>query len=186
MTQEILNSAKDELSIKAKNGIDFTMAASIIWLAIAFIWQQNYPAYQKSIWIFIIGAPMLPLAYLFSKIIGTQWNLPNNPLQSLGLWLNFSQLFYFPFLVFTMIKVPEYFIMTYAIITGAHLFPFGWFYRCWWYTVFAGMMGVGTLILALLLPIAQGYFVGFFMSFSFVVLTALLIIDYKKKIGRHS
>jgi len=122
MTSEKLDELRNELSVKAKNGIDFTLAASIIWLVIVFLWRLDFKPYDKSIFVFIAGGPLLPMAFLFSKILKTNWKNKDNPLQPLGLWLNIAQIFYFPFLIFILIMMPEYFIMTFAIITGAQHF----------------------------------------------------------------
>src|SRR5947209_5186937 len=122
VSKETLEKLRLELSAKSKNGMDFTFAASIIWLLIAYIWTLKFKSYDKSIFIFIVGALLLPMAFIFSKLLKTNWKILGIPLQPLGLWLNFAQLFYFPFLILIMIKMPDYFIMVYAIITGAHFF----------------------------------------------------------------
>lgn len=177
MTKEKLNELRIELSVKSKNGIDFTLAASIIWLVITFIWNLSFKPYDKSVLVFIVGGPMLPLAFLLSKLLKTNWKIKDNPLQQLGLWLNFAQLFYFPFLIFTMIKMPDYFIMTYSIITGAHLFPFAWFYKTNWYALFAGIIVLGSLFLGLILPNEYMFFVALFTSISLLILTICLYFD---------
>jgi len=181
MTSEELDELRNGISIKSKNGIDFTLAASIIWFVVAFLWRLDFKPYDKAVLVFIAGGPLLPLAFLFSKLLKTNWKNKDNPLQPLGLWLNFAQLFYFPFLVFTMIKMPEYFIMTYAIITGGHLFPYAWFYRTNWYAIFAGIIVLGSLFLGLSLPNEKMYFVALFTSFSLFLLTIFLSIDSLKK-----
>lgn len=181
MTAEKLDELKMELSVKSKNGIDFTLAASIIWLLIAYLWTIKFTSYHKSILVFMAGAPILPLAFLFSKLMKTQWKIADNPLQPLGLWLNFAQLFYFPFLILTLIKTPDHFIVVYAIITGAHFFPYAWFYKTIWYAVFAGVIVLGALLLALYLPNEKAYIIGIFTSLSLFILTACLYSDTKKK-----
>ncbi|MGB5942969.1 MAG: hypothetical protein WBG71_08815 [Leeuwenhoekiella sp.] len=149
MENKNLAQLKLEIQQQAKNGIDFILAAAIIWFAIAVIWSLDYSAYSRSILTFMIGALLLPLAFTFSKIFKTNWKVKDNPLKPLGLWLNFAQLLYFPFLIFVLIKTPEYFVMTYAIITGAHLFPYAWFYDDKGYAVTAVLIGVGALLIAL-------------------------------------
>lgn len=181
ITQENFDKLRLELSVKSKNGIDFTFSAAIVWLLIAYIWTLSYRAYDKSVLTFIVGSILLPLAFLLSKIFKTTWTIKDNPLQSLGLWLNFGQLFYFPFLIFTLLKMPEYFIMVYAIITGAHLVPFSWFYKTNLSVIFAGIMSIGSLILGLKLPTEQMYIIPLFMSFSLMILTILSWLDAKKK-----
>jgi hypothetical protein len=178
---EKLDELRNELSIKSKNGIDFTLAASVIWLVIAYIWTLKFKAYDRSIFVFIVGAPLLPMAFFFSKILKTNWKLSNNPLQPLGLWLNFAQLFYFPFLIFTMIKMPEYFIMVYAIITGAHLFPYGWLYKTKWYPIISGIIVLGALLLGLNSAFEKMYDVALFTSASLLILTCCLYFDMIKK-----
>jgi len=124
---------------------------------------------------------MLPLALLLSKVLKTVWTNKGNPLQPLGLWLNFAQLLYFPFLILTLIKMPDYFAMVYVIITGAHFFPYAWFYKTNLYAIFAGIISFGALILGLILPVEKTYLVPVFMSASLVILTILLYLDSKKK-----
>jgi hypothetical protein len=181
VTQENFDSLRNELSVKAKNGIDFILAASIIWMSIAFLWTLNFSSYNKSVLTFIVGGFMLPLAFLFSKILKTSWKIKDNPLEPLGLWLNFAQLFYFPFLVFVLIKMPDYFIMVYAIITGGHFFPYSWYYKTPWFAILAGLIVVGALYLGLVLPVDKMFLLPLSMSLSLVVLTILLWIDARKK-----
>ena len=100
MTNESLAKLRIDLSVKSKNGIDFTLSAGIVWIIISWVWKLDFKSYDKSVFTFIIGALMMPLAFFLSKLFKTTWTNKDNPLQPLGLWLNFSQLFYFPFLIF--------------------------------------------------------------------------------------
>ncbi len=180
-TKESFDNLRIELSVKSKNGLDFTFSASIVWSLIAFVWTLNYRAYDKSVLTFIVGSLMLPLALLLSKVFKTTWTNKDNPLQPLGLWLNFAQLFYFPFLIFTLLKMPEYFVMVYAIITGGHFFPYSWFYKTNLFALFAGIITIGSLILGLNIPTEKIYLIPIFVSISLIILTILLYIDSKKK-----
>ena len=181
ITKENFDALRIELSIKAKNGIDFILAASIIWAAIAYIWTLPYSPYNKSVLTFIVGGLMLPLAFLISKILKTSWTNKDNPLEPLGLWLNFAQLFYFPFLIFALLKMPEYFVMVYVIITGAHFFPYAWYYKISLYAVFAGIISSGALLLGLLVPGDKIYYIPLFMSVILIVLFILLYANVKKR-----
>jgi hypothetical protein len=178
---ESLDKLRDDLSLKARNGIDFTLSATLIWLLVAFIWSLSIDSYNKSVLVFMVSSLLLPTALGLSKILKTQWKIEGNPLQPLGLWLNFAQLFYFPFLIFVLIKMPDYFVMTYAIITGAHLFPYAWFYRTKWYAVIAGLIAVGSLILALILPGQQMFIVALFTSSLLFILSSGLYFNLRKK-----
>ena len=170
---------KQQIKLEAKNGIDFIFAASITWFGIFLIWKfsENAP-YEKSILTFIVGALMLPLALGFSKLFKTKWKIKNNPLQPLGLWLNFAQLIYFPFLIFIMLKYPDYFIMAYAIITGAHLFPYAWFYDEILYALSAVIISLGAMLLALNLSTSEMFFIPILTSVALLFLGVILSFRY--------
>lgn len=173
-----------ELSIKAKNGINFIMAASIVWGGIAIVWlSSSLDFFGKSIYTFWLGALMLPLAFVFSKILQTTWTIKENPLDSLGLILNFAQLFYFPFVFFFLSKSPEYFLMGYAIITGAHFFPYSWYYQTQVYTVGAIMISVGSFLIAILLPATEFFWIAVLVAGVLGVMTVFLWRDVRKKIA---
>jgi hypothetical protein len=178
LLQEEFTALRLELSVKAKNGLDFLAAASIVWVAIAFVWSRPASPASNAFITFFVGAATLPLAWLFSKALRTSWSLPHNPLQPLGLWLNFAQLFYFPFLVFIYSKHPTYFIMTYGIITGAHFFPYAWFYCARAYAIMAGVIPVGCLFLGLRLSAAQLYLIPVFIVCALLLLSGLLLVSY--------
>jgi hypothetical protein len=181
MTNDSLAKLRIDLSVKSKNGIDFTLSAGIVWIIISWVWKLDFKSYDKSVFTFIIGALMMPLAFFLSKLFKTTWTNKDNPLQPLGLWLNFSQLFYFPFLIFSLIKFPDYFVMVYVIITGGHFFPYAWFYKTNLYAAFAGIISIGAMTLGLILPIEKMYFIPVFMSISLITLTILLFFDSNKK-----
>ena len=169
-----------ELSVEAKNGVDFIVAASILWSVITLIWMQPNTPGQNSLFTFIIGGAMLPLAWAFSKVFKTFWTIKSNPLQPLGLWLNFAQLFYFPFLIFVYIKQPQYFIMTYGIITGAHFFPYAWFYNVKAYAVMAGVISFGCMFIGLNITPENMYLIPLFVAVSMVVLSVIISISYQR------
>lgn len=181
MAKDSLDSLRINLSVNSKNGLDFTLSAGIIWILISCIWTLDFTSYDKSVFTFIIGSLMLPLTFIFSRIFKTTWTNTANPLQPLGLWLNFAQLFYFPFLIFTLIKMPDYFVMVYVIITGGHFFPYAWFYKTNLYAVFAGIITVGAMFLGLMLPVEKMYIIPLFMSVTLFFLTLFLFIDSSKK-----
>lgn len=175
-----LDQLRLELSVRAKNGLDFIVAAIIIWAAIAVVWTLPNPPARNGFITFFVGALMLPLARLLSGPLRTTWTLPHNPLQPLGLWLNFAQLFYFPLLMFIYGRYPQYFIMAYGIITGAHFFPYAWFYRSPPFAIMAGVISVGCLELGLRLPLSQLYLLPAFVAAALAVLAGLLVPSYRR------
>lgn len=179
-TQKELDTLRLELSVKAKNGINFILAAALVWTLIALVWTLSYSLESKAILTFIVGALLLPLAWLFSKLLHTVWSVETNPLQPLGLWLNFAQLIYFPILIFVFIRHIEYFILVYAIITGAHLFPYAWFYKTIAYAIMASISSVGSMVIGLLVSPDQLYFIPIFVACSLAILAIWSRIAYRK------
>lgn len=176
-----LEKLKIEIQVKAKNGIDFILAASIIWFGIFLIWKfSNYSLYNKSMFTFILVSLLTPSALLLSKVFKTNWKIKDNALQPLGLWLNFAQLIYFPFLFFILIKYPNYFLMTYAIITGAHLFPFTWFYNEIGYAVASVIISVGSMIIALSVQPDNFFYIPIFTALALLILGIKISIRNKK------
>ncbi len=180
MQQTDFDRLRLQLSVEAKNGIDFITSATIVWLILAYIWTLPYSAYNKSIFTFVAGSITIPLAFALSKVYKTNWKVVGNPLEPLGLWLNFAQLFYFPFLVFILLAYPEYFIMTYAIITGAHFFPYAWYYKSAPYAIMAGIISVGAMVLGLFLSPEEMYVLPLAMAGALAVLGVLLHVAWQK------
>ena len=118
----------------------------------------------------MVGGVLLPLAFGLSKLLKTNWKVRDNPLQPLGLWLNFAQLIYFPFLVFTLIRFPDYFIMAYAIITGAHLFPYAWFYDEIGYAIWAVIISLGSMLITLYITPEQTWLAPMFTAIMLITL----------------
>jgi len=180
-TLSSLEKLKREIQLQAKNGIDFIFAAATVWFLIFLIWKYtNNNSYNKSVLTFIVGSILIPLALGLSKILKTNWKIKDNPLQPLGLWLNFAQLVYFPFLIFILIKYPDYFIMAYAIITGAHLFPYSWFYDEIGYAVAAVLISVGSMFIAIFVNTNSIFYIPIFTSFALLLLGVWILIRFQK------
>lgn len=171
---------KIDLSLKAKSGVDFILAATIIWFGITCIWTLPIATYDKCVLTFITGGIMLPLAGLFSKLLKTNWKVKNNPLQQLGLWFNFAQLFYFPILIFLIAKKPDYFISAYAIITGAHLFPYAWLYKEISYAVMAALMSIGVTVMSVLESVCI-FYIPLYISVLLLALSLLIASSLRAK-----
>ena len=180
LTRKDLDGLRLELSVKAKNGINFIVAATLVWILITLIWISPYNVQSKAILTFIVGALLLPLAWLFSKLLHTIWTVETNPLQPLGLWLNFAQLIYFPILIFVYIRHVEYFIFVYAVITGAHLFPYTWFYKTSSYAVMAVVSSIGSMLISLVISSNHLYFIPGFIACSLALLAIWVYADYRK------
>lgn len=180
MSAAALDVYRLELSVKARNGVHFLAAATVVWLLIAGIWALPYSPTLKGLITFCAGTLVLPLAYLLGRLLGAAWTVAGNPLQPLALWLNFAQLFYFPVLIFMYMRAPQHFVMTYGIITGAHFFPFAWLYLTRAYAGAAGVVAGGCLLLELTVAPARPYLIPLFVALSLAVLAALAYAAYQR------
>ncbi|MEL6559777.1 MAG: hypothetical protein AAFQ94_16430 [Bacteroidota bacterium] len=181
MKEQEFDRLQIELSVKAKNGIDFITAATLIWIGITVIWAQDLTAYNKSIFTFIVSGVMLPLAFALSKVYKTIWTVKENPLQPLGLILNIAQLFYFPFLFFILSKSPDHFVMTYAIITGAHFFPYFWYYKEKAFAIIGGLIAVGSFLIGIKVESTQMFYIPAFTGFCLFVLGIFIYKSAKER-----
>lgn len=65
MANESFEKFRVNLSIKSKNGLDFTLSAGIVWILIAFVWTLNWKSYDKSVITFMVGVLLILIVVLF-------------------------------------------------------------------------------------------------------------------------
>lgn len=71
MDQHTFDRLRLELSVNAKNGVDFIASATIVWTLLGYIWTLPYSAYNRSVLTFIAGSITIPLAFALSKVFKT-------------------------------------------------------------------------------------------------------------------
>ena len=176
---------KNELAIINKNGISFLTAAALVWLIIMVIFLQPFEIGQKNIFMFYSTGLTFPLAIAVSKVFKVDWKNKTNPLSNLGLCLNLGQLIYFPILFLIFIKTPLDTVVVFAIITAAHLFPYGWLYNTKVFYVLSPIISVLILVIGVTL-FEKLWMIPFTMVLSLLSMNILLYVDYKKKMKPHA
>ncbi|MFD2637896.1 DUF7010 family protein [Piscibacillus salipiscarius] len=173
---------RKDLSIRGKNGIGFLMSASVIWSIITVIFLLDLNINTQNIYLFFATGIMFPLALLFSKLINADWKIENNPLANLGLIMNIAQFSYFPLVFWAFANEPSIMIMVFAVITAAHLYPYGWFYDAKAYYFLAPTLSVLVVLFNFvkfpLWSISSAMIVG--------LLTLISILFYNYKVKRMS
>jgi len=134
---------------KQKKGLHFILASIIIWSAIFIIHLTSLPILTKNLLTFCLAAPLMPLAFLVSKIIKVDFQNKGNPLNDLGIFFTANQLLYLLIAMWIYPTVPDKMLMVIAIIFGAHLLPYGWLYKSRSYIVFAIAVPILSLIVGL-------------------------------------
>jgi len=64
-----LDELRLDCAIKQKRGLHFILASIIIWCAVLIIHSTSLPILTKNLFTFCFTAPLMPLAFLISKII---------------------------------------------------------------------------------------------------------------------
>ncbi|RST77410.1 hypothetical protein D4T97_002680 [Siminovitchia acidinfaciens] len=177
-----LSDLRNELAIKNKNGISFLSSAVVVWTIITIIFLLPLEMSQKNIFMLFSSGIMFPLAIALSKLYKVDWKSKGLPLSDLGLGLNLAQLMYFPILFLVFAHSPSDMIAVFAIITAAHLYPYGWLYQANAYYVYAPMISVLIMILGFSSS-DQLWVIPLVMAGSLVLLNLTLFTDYKKKLS---
>ena len=99
------------------------------------VYRQALDVQIKNAILLMLTGLLFPLAIGFSLLIRADWKLQGHPLRGLGFILNLAQFIYFPLVFWTLIDDPDKMLMVFAVITGAHFFPYGWFYQARGYYV---------------------------------------------------
>ncbi|PID06642.1 MULTISPECIES: hypothetical protein [unclassified Sporosarcina] len=180
----LIDEMRKDLSIKGRNGISFLLSASIIWLIITIIFMQSIEIAQKNIWMLFSTGLMFPLSVGVSYILKADWKFETNALGSLALYLNLAQIIYFPILFWSMLKSPHDAIMIFAIITGAHLFTYGWLYYAKPYYIAAPIIAVGMMFLGLYTTTDNLWLIPFSMMGLLFMLSMALNMSYRKLVKR--
>lgn len=177
-----INELRDELSIRCKNGLPFLLSATILWSIILIVFLMPYEIMNKNILTLYSTSIMFPLAIVISKVIKAEWRVNDSPLGMLGLYINLAQLMYFPILAVTFYKNPNQMIIFFAVITGAHLFPYGWYYNAKAYMIMAPIISILVIIIGWNVDISRLWLIPLSMIVSLIVLNIWLYIEYRVKL----
>ncbi|MFS0574111.1 hypothetical protein AB1K83_00615 [Sporosarcina sp. 179-K 3D1 HS] len=172
---------RNRLSVVCKNGVGFLLSATVIWMIILALFMSSLDITVKNIGTLWATGLMFPVAILFSKLIQAEWKASDNPIGQLGFIANLAQLMYFPILAWAFLKSPEQLVLFFAIVTGAHFFPYGWVYNTKAYYVMAPVMAVTLIVVGWEGGSESLWRIPLVMVISLAVLNAWLWVDYKKK-----
>lgn len=176
-----LNEIRKELSIKGKNGIAFIIAGTIVWSIITIIFFLPLDIYQKNIFMLFTTGIMFPLSIAVSTIIKADWKFENNPFSNLATYLNLAQIMYFPILFWAIANSPNEAVLFFAIIVGAHFYPFGWFYNVKAFYFMAPIIAIVVTLVGCITKLQQLWLIPLTMLILLIVLISLLYKDYLHK-----
>ena len=172
-----LDEMRVDSAIKQKKGLHFILASVIIWTAVLVIHLTTLPILAKNLLTFCFTAPLMPLAFMISKIIKVDFTNKDNPLTNLGILFSANQILYLLIAMWIYAAVPDKMVMILAMIFGAHLLPYGWLYKSKSYTILSIVIPIVALIIGLNFP---PYFVAGLMIAVEIVFSLLLSVEVKQ------
>lgn len=181
-----IESWRRELSIDGKNGIAFLMPAVIVWGLITLVFLLPFDLYTRNILMLGSCGLMFPLTMASARVLQTKWSFDDHPLGNLGFILNLAQLMYFPLIFWAISRSPEEAVMVFAVITGAHFFPYGWFYQSLPFYVMAPMISVSVTVIGLGWGANQQWIIASTMTGLLVLLIGWLVKDYQQTVRLHT
>ena len=178
-----LNELRRDCAKLQKKGLHFILASVFIWMAIWIVHLTNLPIQTKNLLTFCVACPMMPLAWMFSKLIHVDFQGKSNPLTSLGLLFTVNQILYILIAMWVFSAVPEKMLMGYAMIFGAHLMPYSWLYQSKSYMVMSIVVPILALVVGIL---TQPQILAAIMSGMEVAFSLALIVENKKEQATNS
>jgi len=161
-----------DCAYKQKKGLHFILASVIIWSAVMVVHLSSFPILTKNLLTFCFTAPLMPLAYLISKIIHVDFTNKGNPLTNAGIFFSANQILYLLIAMWIYPTLPEKMVMVLAMIFGAHLLPYGWLYKSKSYLGLSVLIPVAALIVGLNFPpsAVAGMMIGLEIIFSLLLI----------------
>jgi len=163
-----LDELRCECAKQQKKGLHFILASIFIWAAVWIVHLTALPIETKNLLTFCVACPLMPLAWVISKIIHVDFQGKNNPLTSLGLLFSVNQILYILIAMWVFSAVPEKMLMVYAMIFGAHLMPYSWLYQSKSYMVLSILVPILALVVGLMAQphVLAGIMFGLEIAFS--------------------
>jgi len=118
-----------DIALKQKKGLPFIMASIFIWGVITTITLLPLDVMIKNIGILSCGALLFPVSIVCAKILKVDLFYKENPLINGLLIATNNQILYLIICILLLIKAPMWVLPAYAIIYGAHLLPYSFFYQ---------------------------------------------------------
>ena len=183
-TSTDINELRRETQKIQKNGAPFMIASVILWSIIAVIRILPLSLYGQNLLTFCCAALLIPLSFMFSKIIGADiFKKTDNPINKLGFLCTMNQVLYLLIVMWAFSKNPEVMVMLFAMVFGAHLLPYSWVYSSKTYLVMSIVLTLGSLIIG---SVFGAFIMCLFVVACQIITSTLLLIECKKNEAKTS
>jgi len=177
-----LEELRQDAALKQKKGLPFILASVLIWSAIFCVQLMPIGPLTKNFTTFCITAPLVPLAYFISRLIGVDFTNKSNPLTELGLLFSLNQMLYLLIAMWIYTAIPGKMLMVLAMIFGAHLLPYGWLYRS---KSYFGLSIIIPLLMLILGNLYDGAVVAGVMILIEIIFSGLLIMENRTMLKKN-
>ncbi len=175
---EKLNVLKKDAQETQKKGLPFMLASVVIWVLIGFVHFMKKDIMAINMYTFCCSCFLMPLAYLFSKMLGIDiFKKTGNPINKLGFLCTLNQMLYLVIVMWAFNKSPQYMLMLYEVVFAAHMFPFGWVYDSRTYITMAVVETIGAV--AIFSILGNHFSIGF-MIVSQIIVCLCLAAEIRK------
>lgn len=173
-----INELRREAQVIQMKGAPFMMASVILWICATICRILPVSLYMKNLLTFCCPMLLVPLALLFSKMIGADiFKKTDNPVNKLGILCTCNQLLYLLIVMWAFSMKPEVMMMLFAMVFGAHLLPFSWVYESKTYLVMSIVTTLGSLLTAC---VFGEVVMGVFMVICQIITSVLLLAECRK------
>ena len=172
------NELRREAQVIQMKGAPYMMASVFLWTCATICRILPVSLYMKNLLTFCCPMLLVPLALLFSKMIGADiFKKTDNPVNKLGILCTCNQLLYLLIVMWAFSMKPEVMMMLFAMVFGAHLLPFSWVYESKTYLVMSIVTTLGSLLTAC---VFGEVVMGVFMVICQIITSVLLLAECRK------
>lgn len=177
-----IDQMRTDLAKRNLKGLHFILASIAIWTGILVVWYipLGTNIYTRNLFTFICTAPLMPLAFVFSKILKAEFSAQDNPLNNLGILFSINQFLYILIAMWAYTASPTNMVMILAMIFGAHLLPFAWLYQSRAYLIMSILIPLISLVMGYNLPEGRVFILAATMIAIELVFVTWLTIENRK------
>lgn len=138
-----LEELRTDCARRQKRGIHFILASVLIWAGILAVHLAPMSIVAKDLFTFCLSTPLMPIAYMLSRLLQIDFSGKSNPLTRLGIIFSVNQIAYLLIAMWVYAAVPEKSVAvpTASLAVGLTLPP---------HALAAMMLGVEAVFAALL------------------------------------
>lgn len=166
-----LHEMRRDVAARSRKGLPFLIAGGIYWAGMG-VAGAALPAERAALALLVGLGVVMPLAYLFSRMLGAEFAATDHPLSPLGGQIAALNGFFLPVFVVVYAEIPGWTPFTLAVLGGSHFLPYAWYFDSRAYQVLSLGMAGGSAAAAF----ASAATVG--LGASFVAVPAVCVVAH--------